>query len=95
MCRPANGTDGDGSGQGPNPTVRANPLKTRTATAADGADAARTCDSGAAGGVVSPAVAPDDKSLEFEERAAIAELDGGLTCSVAERLSADHVMRGT
>ena len=86
--------DAAGSSQGRHRTVRANQLPTHTGTAADGADAPRAADSAVASEAVLAAVAHRDRLLEFEERAAIAEYDGGLTRAEAERLSADLVNRG-
>ena len=77
----------DGPWPGNDATVRANPLITGVRTAADGADEASAGDSGPVTEAVLATTASDDEQVEFDERAAIAEFDGGLTRVEAERLS--------
>lgn len=84
----------DGLLPGKDATVRANLLKTSVGTAADGADAPRTGDSGPVRGTVLPSAASDDDQVDSDERAAIAEFDGGLTRVEAEQLSARCMARG-
>ena len=84
----------DGRGQGSDSTVRANPLKGNNETAAVGADATRAGDSVPVRETVLPPAPSDDEQVEFDERAAIAEFDGGLTRVEADRLSARCMTRG-
>jgi len=70
------------------PTVEATSLRANSLTAADGSDAGWTDDSNRLSGVSLPVEASHDERVEFEERAAIAEYDGGLVRDEAERLSA-------
>lgn len=84
----------DGLLPGKDATVRANPLITGLRTAADGADDASAGDSGPVTEAVLAATATDDEQVEFDERAAIAEFDGGLPRVEAERLSARCMARG-
>lgn len=77
-------------------TVRSNPLKTGVWTAADDADEASAGDSGPVTEAVLAAKATDDEPVEFDERVAIAESDGGLTRVVLSRdsRSSEKFMHG-
>jgi len=68
-------------------TVRAISLTTEALADADGADALGAGDSGPVRAAALPVEMSHGDQVEFEERAAIAEFDGGLTRADAERLA--------
>jgi hypothetical protein len=78
----------DGSGRSRAPTVRADPLETNAATAADGADAKLPPQSTPEKDGTLP---DDDLEVLFDERAGIMEFDAGLSRAEAEARAAEDV----